>query len=220
MEQLIDNDGTLQLEPSKNDDTDEKDLLSIYKIIETDFMHNILHGMCVSKLAYALAKEVNLSPDECQELAVAGMVHDIGKLKLNDYVKETNRDIMRIDELRYVRTHSTIAYAILRDYQYSEAILRAVLYHHENYNGTGYPSNLEGENIPYEARILRICDNYAALISNRVYRSAFDKETAMELMIEEIKCFDLRLFLSFQNVLQSEELMNALDNIYSNDNIN
>lgn len=184
-----------------------------FPVIETDFMENVIHGMMVSKLAYALAQELGYEEKRCYEWAVAGMVHDIGKLKLNPYVNENNKDIMRVDEMRYVRTHSTIGYAILRQQGYEEPILRAVLYHHENYDGTGYPSNLEGEWIPEGARILRICDAFAALISNRPYRSAFDKDTAVELMIEDIKYFDLKMFLAFQKVLQSEKLMKALDNM-------
>jgi len=187
--------------------------LGDFPVIETDFMENIVHGMMVSKLAYMLGKELNFSEERCHDLAVAGMVHDIGKLKLNHYVNENNKDIMRVDELRYVRTHSTIGYAILRERGYPEVVLKSVLYHHENYDGTGYPSNLEGERIPRGARVLRICDSFAALISNRTYRSAFDKDTAIELMIEDIKYFDLKMFLAFQKMLQSEELMKALDNI-------
>lgn len=183
-------------------------------IIETDFMENIIHGMMVSKLAYALAKELQYEENVCYELGIAGMLHDIGKLKLNHYVNEKNKDIMRVDELRYVRTHSTIGYAILSEQGYSEFVRKSILYHHENYDGTGYPSNLEAEEIPYGARILRICDAFAALISNRPYRSAFDKETAIELMIEDIKYFDLKMFLAFQKVLQDDKLMKSLDNMY------
>ena len=145
------------------------------------------------------------------------MLHYIVNLKLNHYVNEKNKDIMRVDELRYVRTHSTIGHALLWEKGYSELIRKSVLYHHENYDGTGYPSNLEGENIPFGARILRICDSFAALTSNRVYRRAFDRDTAIEMMIEEIQCFDLKMFLSFQKVLQDENLMKALDNIYQCD---
>ena len=132
-------------------------------IIETDFMENLFHGMRVSKLAYALAKELGYEKKICDDIAVAGMLHDIGKLKLNHYVNEKNKDIMRVDELRYVRTHSTIGHALLWEKGYSELIRKSVLYHHENYDGTGYPSNLDGENIPFGARILRICDSFAAL---------------------------------------------------------
>lgn len=184
-----------------------------YLVSSPDLTDNLLHGMYVSRLGYALAQELNCTPEESYDIAVAGLLHDIGKLKLNNYVSGRNHDIMKIDELRYVRTHSTIGYAILREYGYNMRILDAVMYHHENYDGTGYPSNLEGEMIPFEARIIRICDSFAALISNRPYRSAFDRQTAIELMIEEVKNYDLRIFLAFQNVLQSEELMNSLDSM-------
>ena len=88
---------------------------------------------------------------------------------------------------------------------YSQTILNAVYYHHENYDGTGYPDNLKGKDIPREARILRTCDVFAALVSDRPYRSAFDIETAIELMIEEIKNFDMEVFLAFQRFINSDE---------------
>ena len=81
--------------------------------------------------------------------------------------------------------------------------MESILYHHENYDGTGYPANLAGEKIPFGARILRICDVYCALTSDRPYRSAFPREQAMELMTEEVKNFDLKMFLAFQRVIHS-----------------
>lgn len=184
-----------------------------YIVSIPELTENLLHGMYVSKLGYALAQELKCTSEESYNIATAGLLHDIGKLKLNNYVSGRNNDIMKIDELRYVRTHSTIGYAVLQKYGYNRRILDAVMYHHENYDGTGYPSNLEGEEIPFEARIIRVCDSFAALISNRPYRSAFDRQTAVELMIEEVKNYDLRIFMAFQNVLQSEELMKSLDNM-------
>lgn len=186
-------------------------------VLETDFMGNIVHGMRVSRLAYELGKAIGTDEDTCHILAVAGMVHDIGKLKLDNYVTKENNDIMHIDELRYVRTHSTIGYAILLEHGYPSRVLQAVLHHHENYDGSGYPGNLEGGMIPLEARVLRICDAFDALISNRPCRGAFDKETAIELMIEEVEHYDLKLFLSFLTMMQSEEIMKALDNIGFNE---
>ena len=64
--------------------------------------------------------------------------------------------------------------------------------------------------IPLGARILRVCDAFGALIANRPYRSAFDIETAISIMIEEVKNFDMRVFLTFQKVTQSEDMKNML----------
>lgn len=65
--------------------------------------------------------------------------------------------------------------------------IESILYHHENYDGSGYPSNKAGDDIPIGARILRVCDVYAALISDRPYRRGFDISSVMELMIDEVK---------------------------------
>ena len=80
------------------------------------------------------------------------------------------------------------------------------MYHHENYDGTGYPGNLYGENIPIGARILRVSDVFSALISDREYRSAFDVETAVEMMIDEVENFDMKIFLAFQRVVHEVDI--------------
>ncbi len=170
----------------------------------------ITHGMVVSNLAYLVGKEMQLSEEECHKLAVAGMVHDIGKLRLRSYVYEEKGAQMGIDEIRYIRLHPALGYAILKEQGYEDYVLDAVLYHHENWDGTGYPNNLKEENIPLAARILRVCDAFGALIANRPYREAFDIETAFSIMIEEVKYFDMHVFLTFQKVSQSKEIEKML----------
>ena len=91
-------------------------------------------------------------------------------------------------------------------HDYSDFVVESILYHHENYDGSGYPENLAGDQIPLGARILRVCDVYAALTSDRPYRKAFDPETAVELMIDEVKNFDMKVFLAFQRTIHEEEL--------------
>lgn len=170
----------------------------------------ILHGIVVSNLAYFVGKEMGLPEEKCHSLAVAGMVHDIGKLRLRSYVYEEKGAKLNIDELRYVRLHPTLGYAILKEHGYEDEVLTAVLYHHENADGSGYPNNLKKDDIPLNARILRVCDAFGALIANRAYRSAFDIETAFTIMIEEVKNFDMRVFLAFQKVTQSDNMKEML----------
>lgn len=160
------------------------------------------HGICVSNLAYLIAKDMELSDEFCQQMAMAGMVHDIGKMRLFAYLYGDD-STLTVEKLRYIRMHSKLGYDILCNEGFDDTILQAVLYHHENYDGTGYPENLIGENIPIGARILRVCDVFAALISNRTYRKAFDVETAIELMIDEVKNFDMKIFLSFMSVIHN-----------------
>ncbi|MCF0132769.1 MAG: HD domain-containing protein [Blautia sp.] len=170
-------------------------------IIEFDLSTELQHGVLVSNLAFSVAKEYGLPEKQCYDLAVAGLLHDIGKFKLKSYVDMDNEEPLMIEELRFVREHSTLGYEELKGQGYSQFILDSILYHHENYDGSGYPDNKRGEDIPIGARILRVCDIYAALCSDRVYRKAYDKDTAIELMIDEVKHFDLRVFLAFQNVV-------------------
>ena len=159
----------------------------------------VVHGMEVSNLAYDVGRELGLSEEMCHELAVAGIVHDIGKIPLSGYVE--GDDTLGVEEMRFVRMHAQLSYELLKDRGYSDFILQAILYHHENMDGSGYPDNLSGEEIPYGARILRICDVYSALTSDRPYRRAFDRDTAVELMIDEIKNFDMEIFIAFLRVV-------------------
>ena len=175
------------------------------RILEFDLSAELNHGVVVSNLAYAVAAEMGRDEAFCYQMAIAGMLHDIGKLKLTGYINGQERDPLLIEELKYVRMHSSLGYEELKEQGYSDIVLQSILYHHENYDGSGYPSNLSGDSIPLGARILRVCDVYAALSSDRSYRKAFDVSTVIELMIDEIKNFDMEVFLAFQRVVHNNE---------------
>lgn len=179
----------------------------IEDIIKEDMSDAVDHGIIVSNLAFLLAKELRMSDEYCYNMAMAGMLHDIGKLRLSKYLYGRQKDSLKIEEMKYVRMHPTFGYDILKEQGYSDEILQAIYHHHENFDGSGYPDNLKGFTIPWGARILRTCDVFAALISARPYRKAFDVEIAMELMIDEVKNFDMEIFLAFQRVIHSDEFM-------------
>ncbi|MGN0250132.1 MAG: HD-GYP domain-containing protein [Oliverpabstia sp.] len=173
-------------------------------LLQYSLREQLVHGMRVSNLACGLAKELELPEDYCYDMAVAGMLHDIGKERVSNALDEDAERLI-VEEIHYVRLHSQASYEILKQRGYSERILQTVLYHHENMDGSGYPENLSGEAIPLGARIIRVCDVYAALTSDRPYRKSFDRKTAVELMIEDIKDFDIKVFLAFQRMLHNEE---------------
>lgn len=179
-------------------------------ILDQDISDAILHGIYVSNMAYEIGKEMRLSKDVLHELAIAGMLHDIGKLKLAENNQEKHNLV--IEQLRYVRMHSQLSYEILRDKGYSQFVLKSILHHHENYDGSGYPDNIAGEDIPLGARILRICDVFIALTSDRAYRKAFDVNTAVSLMIDEVKNFDMKIFLAFLNVVNEIDIDKVIKN--------
>ena len=170
------------------------------KIIRYDLETEINHGIQVSNLAYKTGRQMSLAEDVCYELAVAGMLHDVGKLRLSRYVSGDKNPLV-IEEIKYVRRHTQLGYEALKNKGYSSFVLEAVYYHHENFDGSGYPENLRGEEIPLGSRILRVCDTYAALTEKRPYRDAFDSQTAVRMMIDEVKNFDMQIFLAFQRVV-------------------
>lgn len=193
---------------------EEKKSVKKYHIIQLDVAKEITHGICVSNLAWRVGKRLSLSEDMCYNLAVAGFLHDIGKLEMAKYMntgKYNREHTLRVEEMRYVRTHPALSYALLNEKGYPEQLTEWILYHHENYDGSGYPANKSGDDIPLGARVLRVCDVFAALTANRPYRKAFDVKTAVELMIAEVKNFDMKVFLAFLQVVNSDEIQDILD---------
>ncbi len=186
---------------------------TINNYLSEDLNAGLMHAICVSDLAGKLARELGLPEKEVQEIALAGILHDIGKLKISRYIYGRQEDTMQIEETRYIRRHAQLGEQILRQEGFSDNICNMVLYHHENYDGSGYPFNLQGEEIPLGARILRVCDVFAALISDRPYRKAFDIDTAIRLLIDEVKNFDMRVFLAFQSVIHNQSTVEELEEI-------
>ncbi len=179
-------------------------------ILEIDLIDGIKHGVCVSNLTYLIAKKLELPDDDCYNLAVAGMVHDIGKLRLSSYLYGRNSNGMLIEEIQYMRMHSKLGYEILKENGYNDTICEAVLYHHENYDGSGYPDNRKAEQIPLGARIMRVADAFTALISERPYREAYDFDNAISIMIEDVKEYDMQVFLAFMDVIHEEGLLDSI----------
>lgn len=179
-------------------------------ILEIDLIDGLRHGVCVSNLTYLIAKKLELDEEDCNNLAVAGMVHDIGKLRLSSYLYGRNSNGMLIEEIQYMRMHSTLGYDILKSAGYNDAICEAVLYHHENYDGSGYPDNRKAEQIPIGARIMRVADAFIALISERPYREAYDFDSAISIMIEDIKEYDMQVFLAFMDVIHEDGMLEKI----------
>ena len=99
--------------------------------------------------------------------------------------------------MKYIRKH--IYYGAVEAYRrkFSENIIKFIFFHHENYDGTGYYMGLKGEEIPIGSRILRICDVYDALVSERPYKKAYTDKEALNIMLEEKKNFDPKFFSVF-----------------------
>lgn len=182
-----------------------------YQIIRPSMINELAHGATVSNLAWQLGKKMDFSEEDCHDLAVAGFLHDIGKLELAKYVRGKEDKTLIIEEMRYVRSHPQLGAAILQKKGYSQKIVDMVKSHHENCDGSGYPLNLTREDIPVGARILRICDVFAALTADRPYRMALEPKVAMETMIEESRYYDVRIFMAFMGMVNTEDISAMID---------
>ncbi len=179
--------------------------ISADTVVSKDMVSFLNHGTIVSMLAGRIARELGEPEEFCEEMEIAGMLHDIGKLRVASYLYGEDEEL-HVSRLKHVRMHPSLGNDVLRSEGiYSERLISYIASHHENYDGTGYPNHLEGEEIPYGARILRVCDMFAALVANRSYRAAFSIDAAIDIMIHEVKNFDMRIFLAFLSVVHTED---------------
>lgn len=192
----------------------EKDAEECYSV---DMNDAVRHGMCVSILASELARELGCDEKFVHKAAVAGMLHDVGKIQISPYIYGRRQGAMKIEEMRYVRLHAKLGAEILKREGYDPDIVDMVHYHHENYDGSGYPYRMCGDEIPLGARIIRVCDVFSALISNRPYRKAFDADTAFGMVIDEVRHFDMKVFLAFQRLINTTDVLGRVDKVLHGD---
>ena len=179
--------------------------LDLENLIEEDYYDSIDHGELVGMIVGLLCKQMGLNGTFTEKVVQAAYVHDIGKLRLGKILYGRDKQALEIESVKYMRMHAQLGMEMLKECGFQEDILNAVYHHHENYDGSGYPDNLKGVQIPLAARILRVCDVFAALVSHRPYREAFDMNTAVEMMIEDYKSFDMGIFLEFLKLYHSEQ---------------
>jgi putative nucleotidyltransferase with HDIG domain len=167
----------------------EADLLGGYVKSLTDSLHDydpttLIHSRKVALLAIQIGEHLDLPTATLRRLAVAGLLHDIGKLHVPREIL-LKPGALTDDEYRTIQTHPQIGANLLTHLGSFDEEVPIVVAHHERLDGHGYPSSLAGEHIPLEARILAICDVYDALTSPRPYREAWTRERALELIVKE-----------------------------------
>jgi putative nucleotidyltransferase with HDIG domain len=165
----------------------ENDLLRVLvKAIETRDPYTSGHSVRVANMAKQIAVQLGLTPSRARNIERAALLHDIGKIdpEYSSFLRKPSE--LTPEERAIIQTHSIRGAAILRDLNSVPAeIVSAVLYHHEWYNGNGYPEGLFGEQIPLAARIIMLCDSVDAMLSDRPYRRAL---TAEIVRAELLRC--------------------------------
>lgn len=133
------------------------------------------HSERVALIARCLGRELGLSNDDLKTIHLSGLLHDIGKIGVDDRILRKNGGLTD-EEFEQIKRHPMIGYKILAGLKNLRHVLPGVRSHHENYDGSGYPDGLAGERIPLLARILAVADGYDAMGSDRPYRKGMPIE--------------------------------------------
>jgi diguanylate cyclase (GGDEF)-like protein len=137
------------------------------------------HSQKVREYAVALAKSLELAPADIARLSTVALLHDIGKIGISDEILNKAAKLTG-EEWEIIKSHPQLGADIVSNVPELASCLAGILYHHEHYDGSGYPAGLKGEAIPLDARILGIVDAFAAMTSVRPYRAALSTEDAVE----------------------------------------
>ena len=162
------------------------------------------HSDRVSEFAVLIGQKMGLSEADLKTLKIGGLFHDIGKIGIPDSIllKETR---LSDDEYSEIKHHPSIGAHILSNATIFADIIPIVKYHHERYDGRGYPENLAGENIPLLARITTVADAFDAMSSRRTYRNNLDIETIKEEFRKNRGTqFDPKIDDIFLDILENE----------------
>ena len=139
------------------------------------------HSWRVAELSTMIAKNMNFSKEKIDIIHLAARLHDIGKIGVPDRLL-TKPGKLTKRETFFFQTHPVIGYNIARRIKIFKDISKFILYHHERFDGLGYPEGVKGKNIPLDSRIMAVADTFDAITSNRPYR----KRTSMKKAFYEI----------------------------------
>lgn len=155
---------------------------TLRRIVDAKDTYTRGHSDRVSYYSVLIGEKLGLSGKDLEKLRIGGLFHDIGKIGISDNIllKTSKLTDLEYDE---IKKHPSIGAHILENSKVFEDIIPIVLHHHERYDGTGYPYNLKGENIPYIARIVAISDTFDAMTSKRSYRDSL----SIDIVKEEFK---------------------------------
>ncbi|GAB6039223.1 hypothetical protein JCM15519_37820 [Fundidesulfovibrio butyratiphilus] len=175
--------------------TQKEILYTLAGVVESRSSETAYHVQRVGRVSHYLAGQLGLGHEECQLLQLASPMHDVGKIGIPDAILN-KPDRLTAEEFEVIKTHTTIGYDVLK--HSTRPIMKAAavvaLQHHENFDGTGYPQKLAGEDIHIYGRITALADVFDALAHPRIYREAWDIGKVMDYIASESgKKFDPEL---------------------------
>lgn len=165
------------------------------------------HSRRVAELTVELARDCGIRDKALEHVFRGALLHDIGKMSIPDDILQKPKALSKT-EWELMHQHPLVAVQMLADIPFLAPALEIPLGHHENWNGSGYPNRQRGEEIPLAARIFALVDNWDALISNRPYRPAWDREKALKYIEEQSGImFDPQITPKFITLLHRHKLV-------------
>ena len=165
----------VQAEREKVESLSLQTILAICNAVEAKDHSTNEHSQRVAYISCLIAQELGWSPEQVDVLRKIALLHDIGKIGIKDSVLN-KPDKLTDEEYEQMKQHTTIGAEILKELTSLPNVEYGARYHHERYDGTGYPQGLSGEEIPIEARIIGVADAFDAMNSRRVYRDVCDED--------------------------------------------
>jgi diguanylate cyclase (GGDEF)-like protein/putative nucleotidyltransferase with HDIG domain len=179
------------------------EVYDIASAVEAKDPYTYGHSKKVNIYAVALAEKIGLSPNEVSVLSAAALLHDIGKVAISDKVLRKKGRFTN-EDWEAIKAHPKLGANIVGNIPELAGAVNSILYHHERWDGTGYPEGLKGEEIPLEARILAIADSFEAMTSARPYHPALSiQEVVAELRQGAGHQFDPRLVEVFIDIVEA-----------------
>jgi polar amino acid transport system substrate-binding protein len=190
--------------------------LALVKALETHDPYTKGHSERVAYYASKLAEKLGLDKNTISKIYWSGILHDIGKLIISSSILNKPGKLTD-DEYEIIKNHTIVAYEMFKDIENFGNIPEIIRYHHERWDGKGYPDGLKGEEIPLEARILAIADAFDAMTSNRPYRTKLTVDEAINQIIKYSgKQFDPELAKIFVEMLTNNPEIILEDNKTAN----
>lgn len=175
-----------------------KDQIITFISEEKEYNHHITHGIHSTIISMIGGKGLDMSSHELNELGLSSLLHDVGMMKVPDTILN-KKEKLSSDEYNTIKTHTSIGYKLLKKTNLlSDNILNAIIQHHEQYDGKGYPRKLKDDEISIYAKIIAIADAFEAQISKRSYREAKTGYLAMKGVLSDVQNrFDPVILRSF-----------------------
>ncbi len=162
------------------------------------------HSERVTRTSVALAQELNLPEREIDNLKYAALMHDVGKIGIDERILGKDDDLTE-EEFKKIKEHTIVGAKIIEPVEFLKDSYKIIYHHHERYDGDGYPDGLKGEDIPISSRIIAVADAYDAMGSDRPYRKKLKQDKIMKELTEQSgKQFDPEVVKAIFAVLSRE----------------